>query len=69
MIKSRRLILWLRNDLRLHDNYVLNHAVSLAKTGGVEVLPVYCFDPRYYDLSQSKTKYGTNKTGLVRARF
>lgn len=30
MIKSglkKRTILWLRNDLRLHDNYVINYAM------------------------------------------
>ena len=34
-----------------------------------EIVPVYCFDPRYYDKDQSQTEYGTRKTGLIRARF
>src|SRR3546814_7150966 len=29
------------------------------------LVPLYCFDPRSY----SPTKYGTRKTGFVRARF
>ena len=30
---------------------------------------MFCFDPRYYNLPDSKTAYGTRKTGLLRARF
>jgi deoxyribodipyrimidine photo-lyase len=43
-----RVILWLRNDLRLHDNPVMNWAAK-QKVEMKEVLPVYCFDPRFYD--------------------
>lgn len=42
-----RIIVWLRNDLRVHDNYALNFAMNYM--GKKEVLVVYCFDPRYYD--------------------
>lgn len=63
-----RIILWLQNDLRLHDNYVMNWAMQW-KSKSKEIVPVYCFDPRYYDMEKSQTEYGTRKTGVVRARF
>lgn len=62
-----RIILWLRNDLRLHDNPVLNWAATLPKLAYKEVLPVFCFDPRFYD-RQMKT-YQTKKCGIIRSRF
>jgi len=43
-----RIILWLRNDLRLHDNYVINWAMKY-QTQNKEILPVFCFDPRIYN--------------------
>lgn len=38
------LILWFRNDLRVHDN----EALSTASANSSSVLPVYIFDPRDY---------------------
>lgn len=35
-------MVWFRNDLRVHDN----EALSAANKDGAAVLPVYCFDPR-----------------------
>jgi deoxyribodipyrimidine photo-lyase len=63
-----RIIVWLRNDLRVHDNPVLDWAVRQGGKGVTkEVIPVYSFDPRFY---QTKVeKYGSMKCGLVRARF
>ncbi|MFM6954040.1 MAG: DASH family cryptochrome [Sphingobacteriaceae bacterium] len=58
---SKRILVWFRNDLRIHDNEVLLEA-SLK---GDVVIPVYCFDPRHYAI----TKYGTSKTGPIRAQF
>lgn len=63
-----RIILWLRNDLRLHDNYVMNWAMQ-SKHSDKEVVPVYCFDPRYYSKEHSQTKYRTRKTGIIRSKF
>jgi DNA photolyase len=62
---------WLRNDLRVDDNYALAyaaHEASKAKTRGdiVAVLPVYCFDPELYE---GATPWGSRKTGAFRARF
>lgn len=60
-----RIILWLRNDLRMVDNYAMNWAIQYAKPKK-EIIPVYCFDPRTF---KNHTDYETRKTGLVRARF
>ena len=56
--KLTRVIVWLRNDLRLHDNYALYKAAKLAKKGKKEVIPVFSFDPRWYGPT-AVTKYGT----------
>lgn len=52
----KRIIVWLRNDLRLHDNPVLDWA---SRYGGKtkEILPVYSFDPRF--MTQRVDKYQT----------
>lgn len=61
MSKKRVVLVWFRNDLRLHDNEVLSEAVHKADV----VIPVYCFDPRYY----SNNQYGNKNTGVLRAQF
>lgn len=53
-----RLLLF-RDDLRLYDNPTL---VAAARD---EFVPLYVFDERDY----GETRYGTNKTGVRRARF
>ena len=53
----------------MHDNYALNWAVNQAKSANSEIIPVYCFDPRYFNVETAKTKYNTIKTGPVRAQF
>ncbi|MFC3196972.1 DASH family cryptochrome [Parapedobacter deserti] len=58
---KRTILVWFRNDLRIHDNEVLLRAVERSH----QVVPVYCFDPRYF----CDTKYGTKKTGVLRAAF
>lgn len=58
---SKKILVWFRNDLRLHDNEVLVEALSKAD----EILPIYLFDPRHFD----KTNYHTYKTGVNRASF
>jgi len=42
-----RVILWMRNDLRIHDNPVLHWATKQQPVKFKEVIPVYCFDPRF----------------------
>ncbi|MDX2099197.1 MAG: DASH family cryptochrome [Leptolyngbyaceae cyanobacterium bins.59] len=56
-----RILLWYRNDLRLHDHEPLVHALNQ----GAEVIPIYCFDPRQF----GKTSFGFPKTGAFRAQF
>lgn len=61
-----RVLVLFRNDLRVHDNPVLHQAAEAVKSGEAsEVLPVYCFDPRFFGV----TKYGHPKTGAFRAQF
>ncbi len=61
-MKSKRVIVWCRQDLRLHDNEALTEAIAHAE----EVIPVYIFDPRVFS---GKTKAGFHKTDKFRARF
>jgi len=59
---TQTVLLWYRNDLRLHDHEPLHTAL---KTTGVQILPVYCLDPRQF----GKTRFGFPKTGAIRAQF
>lgn len=54
-------LVWLKNDLRLHDNEVIFKAVQLSDF----VIPVYCIDPRVINGQQ----YGIPKMGIFRKRF
>jgi deoxyribodipyrimidine photo-lyase len=58
-MKSRKILVWFRNDLRLHDNEMLVEAIAKSD----HILPVYFFDPRHFDETQV-TKFGPG-----RARF
>ena len=57
----KRVIVWFRNDLRLKDNPALSAAIKDAD----EIIPFYCFDERWFALSES----GFAKTGAFRAQF
>ena len=61
-MKKQRVIVWFRQDLRLHDNESLLHAMK----DGHEVIPVFVFDERVF---MRKTKYGFKKTEKFRAQF
>lgn len=67
MNQHRRLILWFRNDLRLHDNAALSYAQSFAKHNQVEIVPVFVFDPRFF--TQNVPEYGIQKCGPHRLKF
>ncbi len=54
-------IVWLRNDLRLHDHEPLQAALA----NHARVLLLYCVDPRQF----STLSIGVPKTGSFRARF
>ncbi len=58
---KRTILVWFRNDLRIHDNEILLRAAERSQ----QLVPVYCFDPRHF----AETKYGTKKTGPLRAAF
>lgn len=58
---TRRILIWYRTDLRLHDHEPLHAAL---KTGAT-VIPLYCFDPRHFE----QTSFGFPKTGAYRAQF
>jgi len=56
------ILIWYRNDLRLHDHEPLHQAIC-ANAG--QILPVYCIDPCQF----SETSFGFPKTGSFRAQF
>lgn len=60
-MKNKKILAWFRNDLRLHDNEMLVEAIAKSDS----ILPVYFFDPRYFE----HTRFDTAKTGAFRARF
>src|SRR5471030_1377618 len=60
-MSEKTILVWFRNDLRIHDNEILIEAIRKAD----KVLPVYCFDPYYF----KKNLSGNLKTGIIRTRF
>lgn len=60
-MKQNTILLWFRNDLRLHDNVIIHEAIRK----NAWVVPVYCFNPFFY----RTTPVGTLKTGVFRTRF
>jgi len=61
MVKER-VVLWFRQDLRLHDNEALYQALKQAR----EIVPVFVLDERQI---QGKTKFGFPKMGSFRCKF
>jgi deoxyribodipyrimidine photo-lyase len=57
----KRILVWFRNDLRLHDNLTLSSACADAD----EVIAYYCFDQRFY----KNSNLGFPRTGARRAQF
>src|SRR5476651_899047 len=60
-MSEKTILVWFRNDLRIHDNEILLEAIRKAD----KILPVYCFDPYYF----KKNPSGNSKIGSLRARF
>ncbi|MFM7592126.1 MAG: deoxyribodipyrimidine photo-lyase, partial [Isosphaeraceae bacterium] len=60
---AKNVVVWLRNDLRLHDNEALTEAVA-ARPQSLSV--VYCLDPRHFERTAI---CAFPKTGAFRARF
>ena len=60
-MSDKTILVWFRKDLRIHDNEILTEAVRK----GDKIIPIYCFDPRQFEI----TDFHTRKTGLIRTRF
>ena len=58
---TQRILIWYRNDLRVHDLLALDEAVQQK----AEIIPVYCFDDRLF----GETSFGFPKTGNYRLQF
>ena len=61
--KVTTVIFWFRNDLRLHDQPALAHAIALANKQGATLLPVYCHAP------ESLSRWGFERVGAHRQAF
>jgi deoxyribodipyrimidine photo-lyase len=58
---TKRILIWYRNNLRVHDLRALQEAVQQK----AEIIPLYCFDDRHF----GETSFGFPKTGNYRAQF
>lgn len=59
--QNKTALIWLRNDLRVHDNAVLQTALK----NNDSVIALYCFDPRQFETIQ----FGFKKIEKYRAKF
>lgn len=57
----KRVLVWFRKDLRVHDHPALSAAITQAD----EVIAYYCFDTQHF----SENKFGFPRTGSLRAQF
>lgn len=57
---GKKILVWLRNDLRIRDNEILFRASEKGM-----VYPLYCIDPRQFQ----KSDLGLPKTGSIRTEF
>jgi deoxyribodipyrimidine photo-lyase len=60
-MKSKKILVWFRNDLRLHDNEMLVEAIAKSDS----ILPVYFFDPNYFEYDAA----GKLREGNSRVQF
>lgn len=60
-MSTSRILIWYRNDLRIHDHEPLHQALQQH----AQVIPFYCFDLRQF----GQTSFGFPKTGAFRAQF
>lgn len=61
MQKKQNSLIWFTNNLRIHDNECLRQACS----NSVNVIGLYCFDPRHFETDC----FGFKKTEKFRAHF
>jgi deoxyribodipyrimidine photo-lyase len=59
------ILVWFRNDLRIHDNEILYQATQQYRQENVQIVPVYCFDERHFE----KIFLGFPKTSSFRTQF
>ncbi|MCU0537247.1 MAG: DASH family cryptochrome [Hydrococcus sp. Prado102] len=60
-MNTKRILIWHRNDLRLHDREPIYQALQEK----AQIIPFYCFDERQF----KQTSYGFPRTGKYRAKF
>ncbi|TDQ10239.1 DASH family cryptochrome [Pedobacter metabolipauper] len=60
-MKFKKILVWFRNDLRLHDNEMLVEAIAKSDY----ILPVYFFDPSLIQ----ETRFETSKSGINKVQF
>ena len=60
-MNHKRILIWYRHDLRLHDHWPMYQALQQK----AQVIPFYCFDERQF----ATTSFGFPKTGAFRAQF
>eukprot|EP00929_Paragymnodinium_shiwhaense_P013976 TRINITY_DN12182_c0_g1_i3.p1 TRINITY_DN12182_c0_g1~~TRINITY_DN12182_c0_g1_i3.p1 ORF type:complete len:801 (-),score=160.38 TRINITY_DN12182_c0_g1_i3:319-2721(-) len=66
---AKRVVVWLRNELRMADNPLLARAVKTCEaSGGVPFLPTVCCDPKTCGPA-ALTAFGSPKLGQFRRRF
>lgn len=63
MAEKRRVIIWFRNDLRLHDHEAFTEALNM----GAEIFPVYVFDDLWF--RGQSTHFGLPRMSPLRKRF
>jgi len=64
-MSEKIILVWFRNDLRIHDNEILLEAIRKAD----KVLPVYCFDPYYFEKNSSGNSKNRKHTGSFSNRI
>lgn len=60
-MNNKRILIWYRRDLRLHDHKPMYQALQQE----AQIIPLYCFDERQF----AKTSFGFPKTGAFRSQF
>ena len=61
MQAEKKILIWYRNDLRLHDHEPMDKAIKQK----AQIIPFYCFDKRQF----ATTSFGFPKTGAFRTQF
>lgn len=60
-MSNKRILIWYRNDLRLHDNEPIHQALKEK----AQIISFYCFEERQFQ----QTSFGFPRTGKYRAKF